>query len=120
MFFKYALALPPHSSFRILSHRIAPNSTLNGCDNNGQQGTSNLTIKICLVNLYISRNDNNVITVGKAYNEPMKVINGIEGNANKVKIAPRKMKQPNLEVMKYIKGGKHPEEGFGKYVYAIR
>ena len=30
------------------------------------------------------------------------------------------MKQSNLEVLKYIKGGKYPEAEVGKYVYAVR
>ena len=41
--------------------------------------------------------------MGKAVNALMKVINGIEGSANKVKISPWKSKQPNLLVLKYIK-----------------
>ena len=47
------------------------------------------------------------------------VIYVIEGDSNKVKIAPCKIKQPNLEFLKYIKGGKHPEEEVGKYIYAV-
>ena len=31
-----------------------------------------------------------------------------------------KKKKPNLEVLKYTKGGKHPEAEVGKYVYAVR
>ena len=48
----------------------------------------------------------------------MKVIHGIEGDVNKIKIAPWKIKQPNLEVLKYIKGGKYPEAEVEKYVYS--
>ena len=43
----------------------------------------------------------------------MKVIHGIEGDSNKVKIAPWKSMQPNLEVMNYIKGVKYPNEEVG-------
>ena len=50
----------------------------------------------------------------------MKVINYIEGGANKVKIVLLKIKQPSLDVMTYIKGGKYPEEEVGKYVYSVR
>ena len=50
----------------------------------------------------------------------MKVIHGIEGDTNKVKISPRKSKKSNLEVLKYIKCGKYPEEEVGKYIYAGR
>ena len=106
--------------FRILSHLIAPDSTSNVSNNTGRQGTSNHTLKICLVNLSIEKNDNNEITVGKAVSVLMKVIPGIEGYAKKVRISPWKSKQPNLEVMKYIKGRKYPEAEFGKYVYAVR
>ena len=60
--------------------------------------------KICLVALSIAKNDNNAIAVGEAFNTLMNIIHGIEGDSNKVKIAPRKSKQPNLEVLKYIKG----------------
>ena len=31
-----------------------------------------------------------------------------------------KNKQPNLEVLKYIKGWKYSKEEFGKYLYAVR
>ena len=31
-----------------------------------------------------------------------------------------KIKQYNLEVLKYIKGGKYPEVEVGQYVYAVR
>ena len=44
----------------------------------------------------------------------MKLIRGIELDANKVKKAPWKIKQPNVEVLNYIKGGKYPEKEFGK------
>ena len=57
--------------------------------------------------------------MGKAVNALMKVIHEIEGDANKVKIALWKRKQPNLEVLKYIKGEKYPKEEVGKYVYAV-
>ena len=85
--FKYAVALPPHSSFRILSDQIAPDSTSNVSNSIIQQGTSNRTLKRCIVALSIAKNDNNAITVGKTVNALMKVIHGIEGDANKVKIA---------------------------------
>ena len=50
----------------------------------------------------------------------MKVIHGVEGDSNKVKIAPWKIKQTNLEVLKYIKGGKYPVAEVSKYVYATK
>ena len=50
----------------------------------------------------------------------MKVIHSIEVDSNKLKIAPWKIKQPNLEFLNFIKGGKYPEAEVGKYVYAIR
>ena len=50
----------------------------------------------------------------------MKVIHGIEGDSNNVKISPFKSKQTNLEFLKYIKGEKYPDEEVGKYVYAVR
>ena len=57
--------------------------------------------------------------MGKADNLLMKVIHGIEGDDNKFKITPCKIKQPNLEVINYIKGGKYPEAEVGKYVYVF-
>ena len=65
-------------------------------------------------------NNNNAIAVGKAVNALMKVIHGIEGDNNKVKILPCKINQPDLDVLKYIKGGKYHEAEVGKYVYATR
>ena len=50
----------------------------------------------------------------------MKVMHGIEGYINKVKIAPYKSKQLNLKVLKYIKGEKDPKTKVGKYIYVIR
>ena len=116
MLLKEAVSLPPQSSFRILSNKIAPDSTLNGSNSTGWKGTSKPTLIICLVNPSTSKNDNNTIAVGKAVNELMKVIHGIEGDSNRVKISPWKSKQPNLEVLKYIKGGKNTEVEVGKYV----
>ena len=58
--------------------------------------------------------------MGKAVNDLMKVIHGIEGYFNKVKIAQFKIKQPTLEVLKYLRGGKYPKSEVEKYVYAIR
>ena len=49
----------------------------------------------------------------------MKVIYGIEINSNKVKIAPWKIKRPNLDVLKYIKGSKYPEAEIVKYLYSV-
>ena len=66
------------------------------------------------------KNDNNTISVGKAVNALMKLINSIYGDSNKVKVAPWKKNQPNLEVLRCIKGGKCPEAEFGKYVYSVR
>ena len=106
MLSKDAVALPTHSLFRILSHRIATDSIPNGFNSNGRQGTSNLTLKRCLVTLFIGNNDNNKITFGKAVNAMLKLIHGIEVDANKVKIDPCKIKQHKLEVLKYIKGVK--------------
>ena len=120
MLFKYTVALPPQSLFCVLSHRIAPNITLNGSNSTGLQGASNLTFKICLVTLSINNNGNNTIAVGRSVNALMKLIHHIEGDANKVKIAPWKSKQPNLGVLKYTKGGKYPEAEVEKYVYAFR
>ena len=107
--FKDAVALWPHSLFRILSHRIATDSTSNGSNSTSRKCNSNRTFKRFLITLSITKNNNNTITVGKAVNALMKVIHGIEGYANKVKIAPWKSKQPNQEFMKYIKGVKYPE-----------
>ena len=53
------------------------------------------------------------ISVGNAVNVLMKVIHDIEGDANKFKIAPWKSKQPNLEILKYIKGVKYPRQKLG-------
>ena len=61
--------------------------------------------KDAFVILSIMNNDNNAIAVIKSVNVLIKVINGIEGDANKVIIAPWKSKQPNLDVLKYIKRG---------------
>ena len=44
----------------------------------------------------------------------MKLIHGIEGETNKVKLAPQKRKQPNLYVLKYIQGGNYPKAEVGK------
>ena len=117
--FKYAVVLPPHSSFRILSQKILPYSTSNGSYSTVWKGTSNSTLKRCLATLSMAKNYNNLFPVGKVFNAPMKVILGIGGYAIKFKISPCKSKQPKLEVMKYIKGGKYPKAEFGKYVYAI-
>ena len=120
MLFKDAVALPTHSTFFILSHQVSPDSTLKGYNSTGQQVNSNHTLKICLVTIYIAKNDNNGIEVGKAGNALMKVLHDIGGDANKVKIDLRKSKQSDLEVMKYIKDGKYPETKIGIYVYAVR
>ena len=120
MIFKYTLALPSHSLFRILSRLNAPDSTLKGSNSTIRQGTSNCTYKRCLDTLSMSKNNNNAIAVGKAVNALMEVMHGIEGDANKVKIAPWKSKQPNLEVMRYIKVRKYPEVEVGQYVHAVR
>ena len=104
--FKYTSALLPNSSFRILSHRVSPDSTLNGCNSTGKQDTSNRTLKRCIVELSIENNGNDAIAVGKAVNALMKLIHGIEGDTTKFKISPCESNQPNLEVIKYIKGEK--------------
>ena len=49
MLFKDAVVLLPHSSFHILSHRIAPDIISNGSNSTGQQGTSNGTPKYALL-----------------------------------------------------------------------
>ena len=120
MLFIDAVEFPPLSLFRILSYHIATNSTLNGSNSTGPQVNSNRTFKICLVTLSITKKDNNTIAVGKVVNAMMKIINDTEGDSNRVKISPWKSKQPNLEVMKYIKGGKYPESEVSKCVYAVR
>ena len=65
------------------------------------------------------KNNNKVTAVVKSINALIKLIHDIEGDVNKIKIAPWKIKQPNLEVLKYIKGEKYPKEEVGKYVYAV-
>ena len=100
MVFKDAVALPYHSSFHILSHLIAHCSISNGSNSTGRQGTSNRTLKRCFFTLSIANNYNNKIAVGKAVNALIKVIHCIEVDTDKVKIAPWKIKQPNLEVMR--------------------
>ena len=109
MLFKDAVLLAPHSLFQILSHRIAPDRTSNGSNITGRQGNSNHTLKIFLVALSIANKYNKAIPVGKAVNALMKLIHGIEVDSNKVKIAPCKIKQPNQEALKYIKGVKYPK-----------
>ena len=47
-------------------------------------------------------------------------IHSIEGDASKLKIEPQKIKQPDLDVLKYIRVGKYPEVEVGKWVYAVR
>ena len=106
MVFKDEVALKPHSTFRILKKRIAPNSNSDGSNSDGQQGTCNHTFEIYLVSVSIAKSYNNGITVDKTVNTLMKLIHDIEGYAKKFKIAPQKSKQPNLEVLKYMKGGK--------------
>ena len=120
MIFKDAVLILPQTSFRILSHRIIPDSTSNGYNSTCKQGTSNRNIKICLVTLSTSKNDNNAIKLCKAVNVLMKLIHFIEEDTNKVKIAPCKINKSNIDVMKYIKGGKYADKEFGKYVYTVR
>ena len=50
----------------------------------------------------------------------MKVMHSIEGDSKKFKITPWKSRQPTLEFMNYIKGGKKPVAEVGKYVYDVR
>ena len=104
--FKYTVAFLTHSSFRILSRRIAPDSTPNVSNSTSRQGNINRTFKIFLVTLSTVRKVKNSIAVSKAVKRIIKVIHGIEGDAQKVKISPWKIKQPNLEFMKYIKAEK--------------
>ena len=90
--FNDSVALQPHSSFCVLSNQIKYGSTSDGSNITVQKGTSNRTLKICLVTLSIEKNENNLITVGKAVNALMKLIHGIGGDGKKVKIAPGKSK----------------------------
>ena len=120
MIFKDAVALLPHSSFRILPHRITYDSILNSSNSTDWQGSSNHILKIFLVTLSIANNDINATALGKAVNALIKVKPCIEADARKVKISPWKNKQHNLEVLNYIKGVKYPEAEVGKYVYSIR
>ena len=92
---------------------------MNSSNSNGRKGISIYRFKICLDTLSIVKDDNNAIAVGKAVNVLIKVIHVIEENANKVKIAPQKIKQPSLEVLKYINGVKYPEAEVGKHAYAV-
>ena len=50
-------------------------------------------LKIFLVTLFITKNYNNKIAVGKVVNTLMRIIHKIEVDANKVKMAPWKSKQ---------------------------
>ena len=118
--FRDAVLLLAHSSFRILSHHIVSDSTSNRSTSAGRRGNVNRTLKILLVTLSIAKNGNNTVLVGKAVNELLKIIHRIEGASKKVKITPRKSNPPNLDVLKYIKGGKYPEAEVGKCVYAVR
>ena len=77
MLFTDAVILLPHIYFHIISHHIALDITLNGYDSTSRCGTSNHTIKICLVNLSIENNDNNSIAVGKEVNALMLVIHAM-------------------------------------------
>ena len=114
MLFNDAVILPPHSFSCILSHRIVLHSTSNGYDSTGRRGTSNHATKICLVSLAIAKNKKNAILDEKEVNAFMKLIHGIEGDSNKVKTAPCKTKQPNPDVLKYIKGWKSPKAEVAK------
>ena len=49
--------------------------------------------------LSIAKKDNNVIVFVKSVNAFMKLIHFIEGDDDRVKIAPRKIKQPNINVL---------------------
>ena len=104
MLFKDSVVIPPNIWFLVISHNALDNA-LNGSYSTGRRGTATLNLKQCLVTLSIANNDNNAIAVGKAFNTLIKVIHEIEGDSNKVKIAPRKFNQPNLDVLHYIKGG---------------
>ena len=86
--FKYAVALLSHSPLCILSHLITPDSTSNGSNSTGQQGTSSCNLKRFLVTLSIAKNNKNLIAFFNVVYALMKVIHGIEGDANKVKISP--------------------------------
>ena len=101
MIFRDTVVLLPQISFR-----VSPDIKLNGSDSMGWCGTSNRTIKICLVALSIAKNNINAIMVGKEFNALTKVIHSIEVDANKVKISLWKWKQPNLYILNYIKGEK--------------
>ena len=77
--FKDSVAILPHSLFCILSHQIAPYSTLNGYNSTVLENTSNCTFKICIVTISIAKNNNNAMAVGKAVNALMKIIHGQQG-----------------------------------------
>ena len=62
--------------------------------------------------------DNNEIAVSNAVNTLMTRV--IEVDVKKFKITQWKSKQPNLEVLNYIKGGKYLDIEVGKYIYAVR
>ena len=64
--------------------------------------------------------DNNAIAGGKVFYALMKLIHVIEVDSNNVRMAPWKSKRPNLDVLKYIRGGKYPEAKVGKVVYSVR
>ena len=92
MIFKDTVVLLTHISSRMLSHFIVPDNTLKVYNSTCQQGNSNRTLKICLVTLFVVRNDNNAIAACKTVNGTNEVIFGIEGDANKVKTKPQKIK----------------------------
>ena len=83
MIFKDKVLLLPHSPFRTLSNRIIQDSYFNGYDIMGSHKSSKRTLKIFLFTLFIAKNDNNSIYVDKEVKTMMKVIHGIEGDANK-------------------------------------
>ena len=56
----------------------------------------------------------NAIALGKAVIALIKVIQGIKGDDNKVKIYPCKRKKTNIDIIKYIKGGEYSKAEIGK------
>ena len=50
----------------------------------------------------------------------MEFIHSIEGDKIKIKLAPCKIKQPNVKTVSVIKGGKYTEVQFAKYVHSFQ
>ena len=85
MIFKYAVVLPTYCLSHIISHRIVPDKTLCVSNSTGLRGSSNRTLKIFLVSLSITNNNNNANAVGKAVNAIIKVIHLLKEMTTRVK-----------------------------------